>query len=532
MKVHSGNPAYIYRTLTILLLVGVWLAFAPTAIGGRANYVTVNGNSMEPGMARGDLVIVRQAASYRVGDVVTYRHPAIGAVIHRIVDSDGERFTLQGDNNTWLDSYYPTSDDIIGKQWLHIPSLGTYILQIRQPRTLLLAGALVGVALMSTSTRSQSRPSGMPATSRKREKRATTRLTQPISPTLYDARGREMAGSLAIIGLACIVALTFAFTRPTERIVMRELPYQHSGTFAYSATAPAGIYDDAEARTGDPIFRQVTDTVAVSFDYRFDSDLPTVMQGKAALTATISDSSGWTRTISVVPPQPVDANRVMLSGELDLREITRITDFVSTQTGMRHDTVTITLQPQITIEGTLGGNAVHDTFSPDLPLYMDALQLQLADSVRVDPSSLQPAISGAVSLRGSTPNSLSLLGRDIPVTTVRLATVVGLLVVLAVAGWLVWSTLRVNVSSEVDRIEAEYGGILVNVTDLGTSPFDRTIGVATFADLVRLAQRDNTPVLHQQFGMQHTYCVHVGSVRYLYTPEEIIPENEMRNASI
>jgi signal peptidase I len=69
--------------------------------------VIVNGISMEPGFHKGDLVIILAADSYHVGDIVAYRHPDIGPIIHRIVEQKDDRFVLRGDNNSWLDSYLP-----------------------------------------------------------------------------------------------------------------------------------------------------------------------------------------------------------------------------------------------------------------------------------------------------------------------------------------------------------------------------------------------------------------------------------------
>ncbi len=125
----------------------LWAAFAPIEVGGTAAYVVINGNSMEPRIHRGDLVIVHAADRYQVGDVVTYRYPGIGRVIHRIVAQDGDRFTMKGDYNTWLDGYEPTAGDVIGKEWIHVSSLGTSISAVRQPMSMALLAGFAGITL-------------------------------------------------------------------------------------------------------------------------------------------------------------------------------------------------------------------------------------------------------------------------------------------------------------------------------------------------------------------------------------------------
>ena len=105
----------LWSAMLVVLMGGVWLTFAPTVAGGRSAYVIVAGASMEPTLRRGDLVIARQSASYQVGDIVTYLHPTVGPVIHRLIAVDDGTYTLQGDANAWTDSYHPADDEVLGK---------------------------------------------------------------------------------------------------------------------------------------------------------------------------------------------------------------------------------------------------------------------------------------------------------------------------------------------------------------------------------------------------------------------------------
>src|SRR5688500_18820854 len=119
--------APISTALTLALLVVGWLALAPAQFGGQVSYVVISGNSMEPGMHTGDLAVVRRAAEYGTGEVVAYRHPDVGTIIHRIVDREGEQLVLKGDHNTWLDSHRPEPSEVIGRLWLHLPAVGTLL---------------------------------------------------------------------------------------------------------------------------------------------------------------------------------------------------------------------------------------------------------------------------------------------------------------------------------------------------------------------------------------------------------------------
>ena len=125
------------RRIGNLLFVGVvvaagilWAAeLRPERLGGTTDYVMVQGVSMLPTYRSGDLVLVRPAAGYGVGDIVAYRVPAgeVGAgltVIHRIVGGSAARgFITKGDNNADVDDWHPKGSDVEGAPWF-VPETG------------------------------------------------------------------------------------------------------------------------------------------------------------------------------------------------------------------------------------------------------------------------------------------------------------------------------------------------------------------------------------------------------------------------
>ena len=146
-------------TLRIVLTGTLWIVLAPTEFGGQATYVIINGDSMQPGLHEGDLVILRQADSFVVGDIAAYRSPDVGAVIHRIIDRSGERYIFQGDNNAWVDSYQPTEADLFGKYWVYIPGAGKVLANLRTPWVMALFAAVMGVAIVTPVSVGQVRKS-------------------------------------------------------------------------------------------------------------------------------------------------------------------------------------------------------------------------------------------------------------------------------------------------------------------------------------------------------------------------------------
>jgi signal peptidase I len=122
-------PGVFLNILLAVGLVATWIAFAPVKLGGQVSYVLVDGISMLPTFHTGDLVLVRKAPTYQVGDVVSYQDALMGAaIIHRIIDVQGDHFLLKGDNNLWIDEYQPSSTEIFGKEWIFLPKFGEAVL--------------------------------------------------------------------------------------------------------------------------------------------------------------------------------------------------------------------------------------------------------------------------------------------------------------------------------------------------------------------------------------------------------------------
>ncbi len=133
----------------LLLVAAGWLLFAPAQLGGATRYAVVEGASMEPGLSRGDLVLVRGRDEPEIGDAVLYRDPALGVrVLHRVIGEEGGRLVLQGDANDFVDDAHPLPSDVIGSYWFSVPHAGSALLWLQQPlRAALLVFGLAVIAL-------------------------------------------------------------------------------------------------------------------------------------------------------------------------------------------------------------------------------------------------------------------------------------------------------------------------------------------------------------------------------------------------
>jgi signal peptidase I len=127
-------------TLLTVAAVIVWaLVLRPQFLDGPAGYVLVAGQSMEPELRTGDLVVVHAQDTYEVGDVISYRvphdEPGAGAlVIHRVIGGTAATgYRTQGDNRERPDLWRPKPAEIQGRMWVHLPAVGRVFGVLRQP---------------------------------------------------------------------------------------------------------------------------------------------------------------------------------------------------------------------------------------------------------------------------------------------------------------------------------------------------------------------------------------------------------------
>lgn len=134
--------------------IGWVVVLRPQVLGGPAAYILVSGQSMEPTLEAGSLVVALRQDSYQVGEIVAYRIPAgePGAglhVIHRIVGGSAEAgFVMRGDNANGSDIWRPKPNDILGKAQLIIPGAMPALIVARSPIVAASVAAALAVYLV------------------------------------------------------------------------------------------------------------------------------------------------------------------------------------------------------------------------------------------------------------------------------------------------------------------------------------------------------------------------------------------------
>ncbi|MBS1250443.1 MAG: putative signaling protein [Chloroflexi bacterium] len=503
-------------TVSFVALLGIlWLFFAPSQISGPVTYVMVDGNSMEPGYHKGDLILARTRREYHVEDIVVYEHPEVGPIFHRIVDREGEQFTLKGDNNDWLDTYHPTSQEIFGKLWLHIPSAGGMIAKLRTPLYLAIFSLLVAVLIvLSVFAKQEGFPrqrlrKGM---KRKRQSRSFGRGTQEGSLEI-----------LLVIGVFLTLSLilgAFAFTRPSTLKTGDDLQYQHTGQLVYSAQDTGDVYDAEKIQAGEPVFLALACQLELAYEYDVSfpagEEIPMAdFQGNGQMLVKVEDPNGWNRTLSLMPSVPFSGSGVIFKTGLDLCQVRELITHKEEVTGVTNRWYNLVLLPEISIQGDVGGKKLQDTFAPAVKFQLDSLLMRLVSDEETDP--LLSTERGVLPGFKEIPNTLSILGVSLPVTSARWISGLLFFLALGLGAWMGWPVYQAWQRGDASRIQIQYSPLLIDIREESlTSASHHFVELVSFRELAKLAERYGAVILHEMRGRFHRYLVQDGDTVYQY----------------
>lgn len=139
---HNSIATSIIRRVILVILgliigTNAYLANAKTLTGnqmpmpfGYGAAVVLSG-SMEPVLSKGDLIIVKEKESYKLGDVVVFQSGK-SLIVHRIIKIDDKKVITQGDANNVADPEFDTQF-IKGKEVVRIPYIGVLVDIIKTP---------------------------------------------------------------------------------------------------------------------------------------------------------------------------------------------------------------------------------------------------------------------------------------------------------------------------------------------------------------------------------------------------------------
>ena len=133
-----GKIGY-YAFLGFLGVIAFAIAASVFPITGNFQLLVVQSGSMEPAIKTGGLVVIKPAAEYNVGDVITFGTGTRKetAITHRIyekeVDNGRISYVTKGDANDSSDSNKVLKEDVIGKVLFSVPFFGYVVDFAKKP---------------------------------------------------------------------------------------------------------------------------------------------------------------------------------------------------------------------------------------------------------------------------------------------------------------------------------------------------------------------------------------------------------------
>ncbi len=501
-------------------MAALWFTFAPVQFGGRASYIMIAGASMEPSLHYGDLVIAREERTYEVGDVVTYRHPTIGPVIHRIIERTGDTFNFKGDNNDWIDSYEPTSSELIGKSWIHIPGAANVILKLRSSLGIVLLSFAIGFMVLLTFSRN----SLFGEEQLKKDERTLTERNRSLNFSGY-MEGTFFA--LLAILFGAILLGVFALTNPLTQSIPADIPYEHNGAFSYAGVGSPGVYDDGKIKTGDAIFHALTHHFDLAFNYQLSTPETKNITGSYHIFLEVSEPNGWRRQIELYPTTEFQGESFTTETTINLGYILTLIDRLKTNTAFKRQVFNVEIISEVNVQGNLGDQAFEDTFAPRLSFQLDEVQLYLGGSSPfgegTDP--LVPVQSGFLPRQRQIPATLNILGIKPTVQTARWIAGVTLGVSLLGIAAILYPLLHASMKNPSEKIRIQFSEVLLDIRTLPVRATSEDIDVDRFEDLAKLAEKTGSVIFHHVEANRHTYLLQDGDTSYRFLLTVTEPED-------
>lgn len=187
MKKQTKTIVRTVVLIVIALIVGINLYMLNASrVAGNAmpmpfgvGATVVLSGSMENTLSIGDLLIVSEQENYSVDDVVVYQ-TGTTAVVHRIIEMDGESVVTKGDANDTEDAPI-TLDCIKGKVVFAIPFVGYLVNLIKTPLgTVIILG--LAIFLLERSFRKEKKKDDEELEKVKAEIRSLIKAQTPSDP--------------------------------------------------------------------------------------------------------------------------------------------------------------------------------------------------------------------------------------------------------------------------------------------------------------------------------------------------------------
>lgn len=528
--------------VALFVIALLWAFVLPPSVGGRTTLVVTRGISMQPLLQQNDLAILRKRSTYQVGDVVGYHSPSLNIrTLHRIVSINNGVVTTKGDNNTWLDNDHPTFAQIDGELVRHYDGAGKMMLPLHaggaQAIGAVLIAVAIGFAVRAEVRKRTSNAVGSETSSDRPRRLDRSAASGPrVSHMPTGALGAGLlAGGTLLVAVSLFSGLV-AFTSPVKKEPGSVL-YNLKGSFGYSAHATGDgsdiIYADGQVSTGDPIYLKLVDQLLLSFDLTLESTTKYTGGGSLGMKMDVVGQSGWSHTISLVEPVHFQSANQRIGTVVSLKELTDLAKNVQNMTKVQDKTITIAFRPSVTMNGELGGTPFKKDFLPKFELTGNDLQLKpVVGSATAEANAPQPKGTAAApegvmtGLKPAMGDTFQLAGGDpthwgpISISLLRVLAVLGLLAGASMTAGFFYLRRKASVEDVAEGRHAahKFRHLIVPITGIAQAGTMATVvEVPTLVDLAKIAETNDTLMLHELTEETESYHVNFGGTTYRFS---------------
>ena len=459
----------------------------------------------------GDLVLVRRSEPYQVGDIVLYKNSTLGTVFHRIIGSTGSSFFLKGDNNSWVDSYQPTVKEIYGKLWIHLPNIGSLLMSVRKPKifSLLITFSLIifGFSIVQDQKIFFSTQS-----SKGNHDRSTN-----IGKFTMTYKQTDWFYFILLLLLIEVILAFISFSKPITQETTSNIEYENKGSFDYFAITSDAVYKEGYLESGDKVFRLLTDSINIVFQYQLAIEQPVLAYGTYHVVVEVSDASGWSYPIELVPATDFTGTNFSVSSVLELNQVQQVIDNLEDQTGIINSTYYLTLHPEIDLQGTVSQEQFEIDWSPSLTFLIDDLSMRLSNQNKDTLADLlNPSDGGTIPETKVVGNTISIFGIHLNILILRIASVYGIIFTILLLIWFNKKYSNMQNSNSISMLKAQYGISFVDIKN-DFLPSQQKIEIPNMEELAQIAGDEGSRIYHyDQDGVDHYYAVAHNNADLLY----------------
>jgi EAL domain-containing protein (putative c-di-GMP-specific phosphodiesterase class I) len=345
----------------------------------------------------------------------------------------------------------------------------------------------------------------------------------PAKKELFRNMGNIVEPLFFLFGLIAFISLISAiisFTRPAFISVPEDVEYQHMGLFSYSAAAPPSVYDSSTLQTGEPIFPNLTCSIHLNFQYYLVGDSLENLVGDYRIKAQILEpQTGWKRSIPLRAKSEFAGESFSSQDDLNLCNAIALIESMETETGFHSSQYILSITPQISITGQVQGQELQDTYEPQLMFRYDQMGFSVVKTAPESDPFNQSEPDYIRKMRNRA-NTISILTAQLSVPSLRILALIGLVLSLAVMG-ASWMYIQYMVQSDPKAaIQMKYDAMMIDIHRGRTKPNLQAVEVLSIEDLAKLAEHNNSMILHENLGPVHNYLVQTDGFIYLYSKKE------------